>query len=124
MPFSTPSRRVLAPVAAVLLMLTLAFAYSEAARAALVAAGAPSDDKTIAHVLDRLGYGPRPGDIEKVRQMGVTSYIDQQLHPEKIDDSALQPRLASLTTIDLSSRDIARDYYLPAQVQKRQQKKA
>jgi uncharacterized protein (DUF1800 family) len=124
MPSPTPNfRRILTPVAAALLLVALAFAYSFAHPAAVSAATGPTDDKTIAHVLDRLGYGPRPGDIEKVRQAGVLNYIDQQLHPEKIADAALEARLAPLETIDLSSRDIARDYYQPAQVQKRDQKK-
>jgi uncharacterized protein (DUF1800 family) len=122
MAFSAFFRRVFAPAAAAFVLVALAFAYTLAHPAGLAAASGPSDDKTIAHVLDRVGYGPRPGDIEKVRQLGVMNYIDQQLHPEKIDDAALQARLAPLTTIDLSSKDIARDYYMPAQVQKRQQK--
>jgi uncharacterized protein (DUF1800 family) len=127
MPFSAPKKRILAPVAAALILPALAFAYSLVHPADIAAAGSPppaNDDKAIAHVLDRLGYGPRPGDIEKVRRVGVMEYIDLQLHPEKIDDSALQVRLAPLNTIDLSTKEIARDYYLPAQVQRRQQKKA
>jgi hypothetical protein len=124
MPISAPFRRIFTPLAAALAG-GLAFAYTLAHPAGLAAAGGPpanNDDKSISHVLDRLGYGPRPGDVEKVRQVGVMNYIDQQLHPEKIDDSALEARLAPLKTIDLSSREIARDYYQPAQVQKRQQK--
>ena len=116
--------RILTPVAAALMLVALAFAYTVARPADVAAASGPTDDKTIAHVLDRLGYGPRQGDIDKVREMGVMAYIDQQLHPEKINDSALQAHLAPLTTIDLSTKEIARDYYMPAQVQKRQQKKA
>jgi uncharacterized protein (DUF1800 family) len=113
----------LPPVTACVLVL-LAFAYTLAHPAGIAAADGPADDQTISHVLDRLGYGPRPGDVEKVRRTGVMNYIDQQLHPEKIDDSALEARLAPLQTIDLSSKEIARDYYQPAQVQKRQQKQA
>jgi uncharacterized protein (DUF1800 family) len=116
-------RRVFGPLCAAFL-LALALAYGPA----LAAAGAggqtpPEDDKAIAHVLDRLGYGPRAGDVENVRRAGILNYIDQQLHPEKIDDAALEARLAALTTIDLSTRDIAREFYLPAQAEKRQQKK-
>jgi hypothetical protein len=39
------------------------------------------DDKTILHVLNRIGYGARAGDVERVRQVGLAAYIDQQLHP-------------------------------------------
>jgi uncharacterized protein (DUF1800 family) len=49
------------------------------------------------HVLNRLGYGPRPGDLDRVLKMGVDSYIDEQLHPERIPvDVALQHRLDAL----------------------------
>ena len=63
------------------------------------AAGLTETDK-IVHLLNRAGYGPRPGDVEKVRQMGVSKYIDEQLRPEAINDSALNPRLASFDTLD------------------------
>jgi uncharacterized protein (DUF1800 family) len=116
-------------------LVTLAFAYvvahptrlaaaAAAAPPAGTAASLPSDDRTIAHVLDRLGYGPRPGDIEMVRRVGLANYIEQQLHPERIDDAALQARLAPLATITLSTQQLARDYYLPAELEKRQQKRA
>jgi len=100
-----------------------ALIYSSSIPAGLHAASVPSDDKTVAHVLDRIGFGARPGDIEKVRRIGVLAYIDQQLHPDKLDDRALDSRLASLETIDKSSGEIAREYYLPAIQQRRQQKK-
>ncbi|HJU99726.1 MAG TPA: DUF1800 domain-containing protein [Burkholderiaceae bacterium] len=51
------------------------------------------------HVLNRLAYGPRPGDIERVTQMGVQRYIDSQLHPESIPmPAALTARLDALET--------------------------
>ncbi len=52
------------------------------------------------HVLNRLAYGPRPGDIERVSQMGVQRYIDSQLHPETIPmPAALTARLDALETV-------------------------
>jgi uncharacterized protein (DUF1800 family) len=79
-----------------------------------VAATFPTDDKTIVHLLNRLGFGPRPGDIERVRQLGVARYVDQQLHPERVPDNGLATRLAGLDTIDLTSRTIAEQYEMPA----------
>src|SRR5947207_11585827 len=70
------------------------------------------DDKTILHVLNRIGYGARPGDVERVRQIGLAAYIDQQLHPERIPDTGMAPRLAGFTTLTLSSRQLAEDYYI------------
>ena len=52
------------------------------------AATFPNDDQAIVHVLNRIGFGPRPGDVEKVRAMGLQRYIDEQLHPERIADAA------------------------------------
>ena len=48
------------------------------------AATFPADDAAIVHVLGRTGFGPRPGDVENVRSIGIQRYIDQQLHPERI----------------------------------------
>jgi len=36
-------------------------------------------------LLWRAGFGPRPGDVERIRRLGVERYIDQQLHPERRD---------------------------------------
>src|SRR4051812_39547293 len=77
------------------------------------------DDKTILHVLNRVGFGPRPGDVERVRAIGLSKYIDEQLTPERIPDSAMTARLAGFETLSLSSRKIAEDYYLPAQEARR-----
>src|SRR5215469_10759169 len=41
-------------------------------------------DEAILHALNRLAYGPRPGDIERVRQMGLAKWIEQQLNPNSI----------------------------------------
>lgn len=46
------------------------------------------------HALNRLAFGPRPGEVEQVAAMGVSRWIDSQLHPGKIDDSALEQRLS------------------------------
>ena len=51
-----------------------------------------TDDEAILQALNRLGFGPRPGDIERVKEMGLQKWIDQQLHPESISDSALEAR--------------------------------
>jgi uncharacterized protein (DUF1800 family) len=119
-------RRIPAPVATALLV-TLVSAYSTAQPARVAAVSGPTlpnDDKAIAHVLDRLGYGARPGDVDRVRRMGVATYIEQQLYPEKIDDRALDARLAPLNTLTMSTAEIARDYEIPALQERQRQKKA
>jgi len=81
------------------------------------------DDKTILHVLNRIGFGPRPGDVERVRTIGLEKYLDQQLHPESIPDRDMNARLASFSTLTMSSRDLAEDYFAPAMRARAQAKK-
>ena len=78
------------------------------------------DDKTIVHVLNRLGFGPAPGDVERVRTMGLTAYIDQQLQPERLKDDAVEARLSRFETLSMSSRDMAEDIFLPAEMKRRE----
>ncbi len=59
-------------------------------------------EQAAAHVLNRLAYGPRPGDIEKVRQSGVQAYIEEQLNPPPLPP-ALAQRLDKLETLKLSA---------------------
>ena len=75
-----------------------------------------SEEQKAEHVLNRLGYGPRPGDIERIRKLGVQAYIDQQLNPEKINDSALGERLEPLGTLRLSSGELFQKYPRPGQL--------
>src|SRR5260221_8048092 len=87
------------------------------------AATYPTDDEAIVHVLGRTGFGPRPGDVERVRSLGIQRYLDEQLRPERINDAQVTARLAGLTTIGMSSRKIAEEYEIP-QLEARQQRKA
>jgi uncharacterized protein (DUF1800 family) len=88
----------------------------------LSAATFPDDDKTIVSVLSRIGFGPRPGDIERVRKLGLARYIEQQLNPARIDDPAVDRRLANLPTINLSSREIAEKFERPLLEARRERK--
>ena len=83
----------------------------------------PTDDRTIVHVLNRLGYGPRPGDIERVRETSVTTYIEAQLFPDRIDDSGVGARLERLDALERSTPDIIETYHLPAQQARRQRRR-
>jgi uncharacterized protein (DUF1800 family) len=90
------------------------FAISVSLRtSAPTAAALPSDDKTIIHVLNRVGFGPRPGDLERVRAMGLQTYLEQQLHPERMADTAMDARLAGFTTVGLNSREISEQFEQP-----------
>ncbi|MGC1686829.1 MAG: DUF1800 domain-containing protein [Candidatus Acidiferrales bacterium] len=79
-----------------------------------------SEDEAILHALNRLAYGPRPGDIENVRKMGLENWIDQQLHPESIDDSALDARLEQYPTLRMSSKKLLHEFPPPQQAAKKE----
>src|SRR6202049_127847 len=66
--------------------------------------------KQAVHALNRLTFGPRPGDVDHVMAIGVDKWIDQQLHPDKIDDSALEARLSSLRTRRMNTREIVENF--------------
>ena len=76
-----------------------------------------SKDEQIVHALNRLTFGPRPGDIEAVRRMGVKKWIDLQLHPERIaENPALAQKLAPLESLRLSQADTERTYPNPQMI--------
>ncbi|MFY9561914.1 MAG: DUF1800 domain-containing protein [Terriglobales bacterium] len=72
--------------------------------------GAMAEQKRAVHTLNRLTFGPRPGDVQRVQQMGVENWIELQLHPEKISDSALQARLAPLRTLRMDNRELVENF--------------
>ena len=74
------------------------------------ASSGPDDQRRALHALNRLTFGPRPGDVQQVMAIGVERWIDLQLHPEKIDDNALNARLEPLRTLRMSTREIAEDF--------------
>jgi uncharacterized protein (DUF1800 family) len=74
------------------------------------AASGPKEQKRAVHALNRLTFGPRPGDIQAVTAMGVDQWIDLQLHPEKISDDAVESRLAAFRTLRMSSKQMAEEF--------------
>ena len=120
MAHSAPLLRRLAPVVAALTVTSLVVLQAGQAPQT----NSPDDDGRIRHVLNRLTFGPRPGDVERVRQLGIDGFIDQQLFPERIDDSAVEARLESFETLTLSSAELAERYFEPADRLRRQQQAA
>src|SRR6476646_7074864 len=99
-----------------------AFLCSFALGLCTLSADSVRNDKTIAHVLSRVAFGPTAADQERIRAIGVTRYIDEQLHPERLADAGMEPRLAGLQTLRMTSREIAEQYEIP-QLQARAAKK-
>jgi uncharacterized protein (DUF1800 family) len=79
-----------------------------------------SDPQVVVHVLNRLGFGPRPGDVERVEAMGVRAYIEQQLHPGMMPNATLDARLASFQTLTDTSYHFSHEYW-PAVIQARKE---
>ncbi|MGC2182042.1 MAG: DUF1800 domain-containing protein [Terriglobales bacterium] len=71
------------------------------------------EQKRALHALNRVAFGPRPGDVQRVAAMGVDKWIDQQLHPEKIDDRALAARLAPFRTLRMDTREMVENFPPP-----------
>ncbi len=72
-----------------------------------------TEEQKIAHLLDRLTFGARPGDIEGVKKLGWEKYVNNQLHPERISDQALEQKLKSIESIHLSDSALAKNYPPP-----------
>jgi len=75
--------------------------------------GQMDEQKRALHALNRLTFGPRPGDVQRVTAMGVDKWIDQQLHPEHISDAALDARLAPLRTIRMNTKELVENFPPP-----------
>src|SRR4029078_5304058 len=67
-----------------------------ASQAAGALADVPGDRAAVEHALNRLSFGPKPGQVDEVQRLGLARWIDQQLNPSAIDDSAVQARLVPL----------------------------
>lgn len=107
-----PRRRILVVVSGLLacgLIADLSAKKKEKPRAAM------DEQKRAVHALNRLTFGPRPGEVARIQKIGVDAWIEQQLHPEEIDDSALQAWLAPLRTLRMGTRELVENFP-PSQV--------
>ena len=75
-----------------------------------------TEEQQIVHVLNRLGFGARPGDIERVKAMGVENYINQQLAPEKISDTVAEDKVKTLSSLTLTTAELYEKYPQPGQL--------
>jgi uncharacterized protein (DUF1800 family) len=89
----------------------------------LRAASFPNDDRTIVHVLNRAGFGPRGGDVGRVRGLGLQRYIEDQLQPQRVADASMDSRLDRLTTVRLSPEAIFEQVERPLVEERRQRQR-
>jgi Protein of unknown function (DUF1800) len=65
-----------------------------------------TEDEKIVHILNRLAFGPRPGDVQKVKAVGIQAYLDQQLTPEHIDDAVVQQKLTAYAMLQMNDEQL------------------
>jgi len=93
--------------------------YAVLMPAGVLAAGGASDkkgltdDQKILHVLNRLGFGARPGDVEKVKAIGLQKYIEQQLNPSSIDDRSAEAKVKYLEIFNMTTAEVFAKYPNP-----------
>ncbi len=96
--------------------------------AGVLAAAAGADDAPIRrnererarHALNRLAFGPRPDDVERVAAMGTANWIERQLHPNGIADAAVDAQLSDLSTLRMSSAELVARFETPILQARRQ----
>src|SRR2546422_648083 len=77
-----------------------------------------TEERRIQHVLNRLGYGARPGDVERVKAMGLKNYINQQLNPASIADTVAEAKLQdkNLSTLTMTTAELYEKFPQPGQL--------
>lgn len=93
--------------------MVFSFVFTALPVRASVSAKSLSEDQKIVHVLNRLGFGARPGDVERVKKLGLQKYIDQQLNPTLIDDAAAEAKLKGLDVFGMTTAQIFAKYPNP-----------
>ena len=73
-------------------------------------AKALTEDQKILHVLNRLGFGARPGDVEKVKAVGLNKYIEQQINPASLNDSVAEAKVQNFEVLKMSNEEIFAKY--------------
>ncbi|HKE57620.1 MAG TPA: DUF1800 domain-containing protein, partial [Pyrinomonadaceae bacterium] len=82
-----------------------------------------TEEQRIVHVLNRLGFGARPGDIERVKAMGIENYVNQQLNPEKISDELADSKIRNIDSLTMSTAELYEKYPQPGQLLRQLQAK-
>jgi uncharacterized protein (DUF1800 family) len=77
-----------------------------------------TEEQKASHLLDRVTFGPRPGEIERVMKIGWKKYLEEQLNPDRISDKVVEEKLKPLESVHLSNNQLAKNYVRPAAVRK------
>lgn len=72
-----------------------------------------TEEQKIMHVLNRLGFGARPGDVQKIKMLGLQKYIDQQLDPSAISDTVAESKVKRLDVFGMTTSELFAKYPNP-----------
>ncbi len=82
-----------------------------------------TEEQRITHVLTRLAFGVRPGDVERVKAIGIEKYIEQQLHPSQIADEVAEAKVKNLSTLTMTTAQLYEKYPQPGQILRQLQRR-
>ena len=82
-----------------------------------------NEEQRILHVLNRLGFGARPGDVERVKAIGLENYINRQLSPDSISDSQAEAKTNNLSTLSMTTAQLYEKYPQPGQLLRQLQRR-
>jgi uncharacterized protein (DUF1800 family) len=119
MGFSSFKLKQTRAVTALILVLTIMAAqpiFSVAAGQKRAKAQRLTEPQRIIHVLNRLGFGARPGDVERVKTLGLENYINQQLNPEKISDTVVENKVRDLSVLNMTTAELYEKFPQPGQL--------
>ena len=119
------------PTAAVLSIVALiAAGFPSITRSSFAQRGKPAAqgdrltaDQRITHVLSRLGFGARPGDVERVRAIGIEKYLEQQLNPSQVADEVAEAKVKNLSTLTMTTAQLYEKYPQPGQILRQLQRR-
>ncbi len=117
------TRSVAFVLAFVVFVSTLSFSVGAAQVSANPQTVRLTEDQRILHVLNRLGFGARPGDVERVKALGLKAYIEQQLSPEQINDDSAIAKVKNLSTLNMTTAELYEKYPQPGQLLRRLQRR-
>src|SRR5258705_1795930 len=80
-----------------------------------------SEEQRIVHILNRLGFGARPGDVARVQSVGLENYINLQLNPERISDALAESKVKDLASLNMTTAELYEKFPQPGQLLKQLQ---
>ena len=76
-----------------------------------------SKDDQLLHALDRLTFGPRPGDVARVKKIGLKKWVFEQLHPDRLSENpVLESHLAALESLRMTPLETLQHYPAPQMI--------